>query len=113
MVERRPEFATLLEHFREDVVGETICQVVPMDGLAALVAGRLLARSSPPAKRRDRRSKTARRRSWLFDVQSAATCWASGHNVATDNRDDFDMIADALARLYPDAPPLVVQQRPF
>jgi predicted nucleic acid-binding protein len=111
--ERRPEFAALLDEFREDVVRETICRVLPMDGLAALVAGRLLARSMPPANSKDKRSKAARRRAWLLDIQIAATCWAAGHDVATENEGDFTQIASALAKLYPDAPPLAVEGRPY
>src|SRR3569833_2132445 len=85
--DRRPEFARLLEQFRTDVAGEGICQVVPMDGAAALVAGQLLARTAPPVRRLDRRAKAAQRRSWLLDIQIATTCWAAGHDVATDSRD--------------------------
>jgi predicted nucleic acid-binding protein len=110
---RRPEFASLLEQFRTDVAGEAICQVVPMDGTAALVAGQLLARRAPPVRRKDRRSKAAQRRSWLLDLQIATTCWAAGHDVSTDNTDDFEAIAEALAALYPDAEPLLVEVRPF
>jgi hypothetical protein len=110
---RRPEFGTLLEQFRTDVAGEGICQIVPMDGAAALVAGQLLAGTAPPTRRKDRRSKAAQRRSWLLDIQIAATCWAAGHDVATDNREDFEAIAEALAALYSDTEPLLVDGRPF
>lgn len=111
-IERRPEFGALLEQFREDVVGEAICRVLPMDGLAAFVAGRLFARSMPPARRGDKRSKAVQRRARLLDIQIAATCWAAGHDVATENTDDFERIAAAIAELYPDAPVLAVNGAP-
>jgi hypothetical protein len=110
---RRPEFETLLDQFVQDVVGETICHVLPMDGMAAFIAGQVLARKPLPPNPNDRQRKAVRRRSWVGDVQIGATCWAAGHDVATDNQRDFDHVARAIADLYPDARPLTVTARPF
>jgi hypothetical protein len=54
-----------------------------------------------------------RQASWLLDMQIAATAYAAGLDVATENRADFVAISDALADLFPDAPPLVVVDGPF
>lgn len=65
----------------------------------------------PPAKR-DRRSKTMRQASWLEDIEIAATAFAAGLDVATENRGDFGALAEALAALFPDAPALAVVDGP-
>jgi predicted nucleic acid-binding protein len=82
--------------------------VVPLDGRAALVAGRLRAMLPHPPARRDRRSKTMRQAAWLLDVEIAATAFAAGLDVATENRADFELLSDALGELFPAAPPLAV-----
>jgi predicted nucleic acid-binding protein len=110
---RRPEFAALLEQFRVEVAGEEICRVLPADGTAFFVAAQIFAAAEPPAKRKDKRSKAARRKAWLFDVTIASTCWAAGHDVATENESDFQAIAAALQELYPAAAPLEVHGPPF
>ena len=87
--------------------------VVALDGRAALVAGRLRgALAHPPSTRRDRRSKTMRQASWLLDIQIAAIAFAAGLDVATENRADFEALADMLAALFPGAPPLAVVNVP-
>lgn len=88
--------------------------VVVLDGRAALVAGRLRGvLPHPPQSRRDRRSKTMRQASWLLDIEIAATAFAAGLDVATENRTDFETLAEALARLFPDAPALAVVDGPL
>lgn len=113
--ERRPEFGALLRWLEEEVALRQLCSVVPLDGRAALLAGRLraLAPSPPRARRGDTRTKTRRRAAWHLDLQIAATCWAGGYDVATENRRDFERIAEILAELVPEAPRLRVSGRPF
>lgn len=83
--------------------------IVPFDGRAGIVAGRLRAEMRhPPSRPKDHRSKTMRQASWLLDIQIAATAFAAGLDVATRNRADFEVLADALAVLFPQAPPLLV-----
>jgi predicted nucleic acid-binding protein len=87
--------------------------VVPLDGRAALIAGRLRGVLPHPPARRDRRSKTMRQASWLLDIEIAATAFAAGLDVATENRGDFAALGDALAALFPDAPALAVMDGPL
>lgn len=106
-------YAALLGWFARTLASDAFV-VVALDGRAALVAGRLRGvMPHPPARRRDTRSKTMRQASWLLDMQIAATAYAAGLDVATENRADFVAISDALADLFPDAPPLVVVDGPF
>jgi predicted nucleic acid-binding protein len=88
--------------------------VVPLDGRAAIVAGQVRGRSPhpPPRRRDDRRSKTMRQASWLMDIQIAATAFAAGRHVISDNRDDFERLSALIADLYPEAPLLVVGHPP-
>lgn len=87
---------------------------VALDGRAALIAGRLRgALPHPPPNRRDQRSKTMRQASWLMDIQIAATAFAAGLDVATENRTDFEALAKSLAVLYPTAPQLAVVGSPL
>jgi hypothetical protein len=51
-------------------------------------------------------------RAWRLDIQIAATCWAAGHDVATENTGDFERIAAAIAELYPGVPVLAVSGAP-
>lgn len=96
------------------LVASDAFRVIPFDGRAAVVAGDLRAASPyPPAKRKgDSRSKTMRQASWLLDIEIAATAFAAGLDVATENRCDFEVLADLLAELYPEAPPLAVIDAP-
>jgi predicted nucleic acid-binding protein len=87
--------------------------VVALDGRAALIAGRLRGVSPhPPPGRRDRRSKTMRQASWLLDIEIAATAFAAGLDVATENRADFEALAGTLAALFPGAPALTIVGSP-
>jgi predicted nucleic acid-binding protein len=87
--------------------------VVALDGRAALVAGRLRAVLPHPPAKRDRRSKTMRQASWLLDIEIAATAFAAGLDVATENRGDFQALGDALTGLFPDAPTLAITEGPL
>jgi predicted nucleic acid-binding protein len=109
----RPEFAVALRWVEIEVVGGDLCRVVPLDGRAALVAGRLRARADlPPAAKGDKRTKAQRRAAWHLDLQIAATCWAAGYEVATSNRRDFELIAAELKAVAPTAPELEVLDAP-
>jgi len=72
--------------------------VVPLDGRAPSSRGQVRGESPhPPGKRRDdRRSKTMRQASWLMDIEVAATAFAAGLDVATDNRADFERLGELL-----------------
>ncbi len=49
-----------------------------------------------------------RQAAWLLDIQVAATAFASGLDVVTANRADFEQLAEQLTKLFPAAPPLRV-----
>lgn len=106
-------FANLLNWFTRMTAGRAF-RTIPLDGSAAVVAGRVRAAkpSAPPKPRGDTRSKPMRQASWLLDIQIAATAYAAGLGVATANRRDFELIADALERLFPTAPTLDVVDPP-
>lgn len=95
------------------VLASDAFSVVALDGRAALVAGRLRGALPHPPAKRDRRSKTMRQASWLLDIQIAATAFAAGLDVATQNRADFEVLRDTLAQLFPDAPVLAVIDGPL
>ncbi|MDO8210540.1 type II toxin-antitoxin system VapC family toxin [Conexibacter sp. CPCC 206217] len=109
---RDERYGELLSWFTRLTASETL-SIVPVDGRAALVAGRLRGAMPHPPGRRDRRSKTMRQASWLLDVQIAATAFAAGLDVATRNRVDFEAIAAMLTRLFPTAPALAVVDGPL
>lgn len=104
-------YGNLLFWFTRLLAGDVL-SVVALDGRAALVAGRLRGVLPHPPARRDRRSKTMRQASWLLDIEIAATAFAAGLDVATENRRDFEVLRDALAALFPDAPALAVVDGP-
>lgn len=108
-----PRFKELLNWFTR-LVASGAFRIVPLDGRAAVVAGRMRGEvpHAPRARKGDKRSKTLRQASWLLDMQIAATAFAAGLDVATDNRGDFEASARLLARLYPEAPPLAVLDPP-
>jgi predicted nucleic acid-binding protein len=105
-------YRELLAWFTRLLAGDAF-SVVPLDGRAALVAGRLRGVLPHAPARRDRRSKTMRQASWLLDVEIAATAFAAGLDVATDNRRDFQALGDSLAVLFPYAPGLAVVEGPL
>jgi predicted nucleic acid-binding protein len=108
---RDRRYAALRAWFTHLIDSDTFV-VVPLDGRAALVAGRLRAAIPHPPGKRDRRSKTMRQAAWLLDIEVAATAFTAGLDVATDNRADFDALATTLTDLYPTAPPLGVFDGP-
>jgi predicted nucleic acid-binding protein len=105
-------YADLLAWFTRVLASDTFA-VVALDGRAALIAGRLRGLLPHPPARRDSRSKTMRQASWLLDIEIAATAFAAGLDVATENRGDFEVLRDTLADLFPDAPPLAVVGGPL
>ena len=110
---KRGEFRRALHWLEEEVVDGGLCRIVPLDGRAGLVAGRLRAHAAlPAAAKSDKRSKAQRRTAWHLDLQAGAICWAGGYDVATANRRDFELIAAELEALAPGAPPLVVLDAP-
>lgn len=111
MVDGDPRYRVLLEWFTE-LLAQDALAVIALDGRAALVAGRLRAAAPYPPARRDRRSKSMRQAAWLMDIQIAATAFAAGLDVATENRSDFELLRDALASLFPGAPAIAVVDGP-
>jgi predicted nucleic acid-binding protein len=109
---RDPRFGNLLAWFTRLLASEAF-SVVALDGRAALVAGRLRGVVPHPPAGRDRRSKLMRQAAWLLDIEIAATAFAAGLDVATENRGDFDLLGEALGELFPDAPPLAVIEGPL
>jgi predicted nucleic acid-binding protein len=109
-----PRFRVLLAWFTRFIASDAI-RVIALDARAAIVAGQLRGLSShPPAKRgSDRRSKTMRQAAWLLDIEIAATAFAAGLDVATENRADFELLGELLADAYPSAPRLAVIGSPI
>jgi predicted nucleic acid-binding protein len=105
-------YANLLAWFTH-LLADDLFTVVALDGRAALIAGRLRGLLPHPPARRDPRSKTMRQASWLLDIEIAATAFAAGLDVATDNRADFELLRTTLVDLFPDAPPLAVVGGPL
>jgi predicted nucleic acid-binding protein len=112
MVAGDARYGELLSWFTRLLAGDAF-SVVALDGRAALVAGRLRGVLPHPPAKRDRRSKTMRQASWLLDIQIAATAFAAGLDVATENRGDFATLGRALAELFPGAPALAVVDGPL
>lgn len=110
---RDARYSDLLAWFTRLLASDAF-SVVALDGRAALIAGRLRGvMPHPPSSRRDQRSKTMRQASWLLDIEIAATAYAAGLDIATENRNDFETLAGALAALFPDAPALAVVDGPL
>lgn len=107
-----PRYRELLSWFTR-VLASDVFSVVALDGRAALVAGCVRGVVPHSPARHDRRSKTMRQASWLLDIEIAAIAFAAGLDVATANRADFEILRDALASLFPDAPPLAVVDGPL
>jgi predicted nucleic acid-binding protein len=109
---RDARFGELLAWFTRFLASDAL-SVVPLDGRAALIAGRVRAAlPHPPPSKADRRSKTMRQASWRLDVEIAATAFAAGFDVATENRRDFEALAQTLATVFPEAPRLAVVDGP-
>jgi predicted nucleic acid-binding protein len=106
---RDPRFRALLDWLTH-LLESNAFRAVSLDGRASLVAGRVRAElpHPPRARRGDRRSKTMRQAAWLLDIEIAATAYMAGLDLATENRGDFESIAQAIEMLFPRAEPLVV-----
>ena len=87
-------FAAALEWVRDGLRSEPLGSVLPLDHVAAALAGEIRAVCPfPPGRRPRGRSKAETRASWLIDIEIAAAAWAAGFDIATDNREDFEAIA--------------------
>lgn len=95
-------FAVLLTH--------SLVTVIPFAAASGVLAGRLLAMlPHPPTGRHHRHGTRAQQRAaWALDVQIASCAFAGGYGVLTENVADFAVLRDAIERLVPDVPPLVV-----
>ena len=90
-------------------------RVISFSRAAAIAAGHVRARAPFPARprSRDRRVKSERRVAWVADLQIAASAWAVGIPVETENVADFTLLSDLLAELFPKALPLEVRPSPL
>jgi len=50
---------------------------------------------------------------WVADQQIAASAWAVGVPIETENVDDFTLLSDLLAELFPTAIPLEIRPSPL
>jgi predicted nucleic acid-binding protein len=93
-----------------DLLSDPLAEVIAFDRTAAQLAGWLLARHGhPPARNHRRRGTRAQQRAaWALDVQIAACAFAGGYGVLTENVDDFAVLRDTIAELFPRVPPLAV-----
>jgi hypothetical protein len=85
-------------------------RVVPLGLRGSVLAGRLLAAlPHPPTGPKRRHGTRARQRAaWALDAQIAACAFAAGYGVLTENVADFTVLREAIQRLVPGVPPLVV-----
>jgi predicted nucleic acid-binding protein len=91
-----------------------LIDILAFEHRAAEVAGALRARMPVPptaAKQARRRSKTNDRVAWIMDLQTAATVFAHGYDLATADI-HHSLIAAELAALAPAAPPLRIHPPP-
>jgi predicted nucleic acid-binding protein len=108
----KPGIALALTWF-VGLVASDLVEILPLDRPAAIVAGRLRAmRPTPRTGARRKGVKPEQRAGWVLDIQIAACAWTHGHQLATENRHDFEALRDLIARLYPDTSPLVVASPP-
>jgi predicted nucleic acid-binding protein len=100
-------FAALLTWFRELFFAVGALEVLPLSWEAALLAGQLRAMLPvplmDPAARspRERGTKPERRVAWIADIQIAATAWLAGEAVCTADRKHFEVLGEAIAKLFP------------
>lgn len=88
--------------------------ILAFDDRAAEIAGALRAHMPIPpatAKTPKRRSKANSRVAWIMDLQSAATAFVHGYDLASTDA-HHPLIAAKLNTLAPTAPPLLVQAPP-
>ena len=81
---------------------------------AALAAGQMRATAPhPPVPSRSRRPKPERRVAWVADIHIAASAWAVGVPLETENVRDFTILSALLRELVPDGRPLEVRPSPL
>jgi predicted nucleic acid-binding protein len=108
-----PEVALALTWFVRLVASELV-EVLSLDRPAAIVAGRIRAlQPTPPTGTRRKGVKSEQRAGWVLDIQIAACAWTHGRQIATENHHDFEALRELIAKLYPDASPLVVTPSPL
>jgi predicted nucleic acid-binding protein len=90
----------------------SLITVLPLDVTAGVLAGRLRAMRPTPAGVRRTGTKPDQRAGWVLDLQIGACAWAHGHQLATHNRRDFDVIAALIKTMYPTVPTLDVVDPP-
>jgi predicted nucleic acid-binding protein len=105
--------ASALTWFTE-LIASDLVEVLSLDRTAAILAGGLRAmRPVPPSGARRKGTKPEQRAGWVLDIQIAACAWTHGRQISTENRHDFEVLRDLIAKLYPDTPPLDVTPPPL
>jgi predicted nucleic acid-binding protein len=95
------------------LVASDLVEILSFDRPAAIVAGRVRAmQPTPPTGARRKDVKHEQRAAWVLDIQIAACAWTHGHQIATENRHDFEVLRDLITKLYPGTPPLDVTRSP-
>jgi predicted nucleic acid-binding protein len=109
----KPGMALALRWF-VGLVASGLVDVLSLDRTAAILAGRLRAmQRTPPTGTRRKGVKPEQRAGWVLDIQIAACAWVNGRQIATENRHDFEVLSDLIAKLYPDGSPLLVTPSPL
>lgn len=104
--------ASALGWFKRLVLSDLV-EVLALDRASAIVAGRLRAlHPAPPTGTRRKGAKTEHRAGWVLDIQIAACAWTHGRDIATENRQDFEVLRDLIVELYPEASRLGVTTDP-
>lgn len=99
---RDPRASVTATWFADHVFGASGLQVVLADAAALIAAARLRAvLPFPPSPRRPGQSKPDQRIGWVADIEIAAIAWRWWLPLATANRRDFTVLAEALGSLYP------------
>jgi predicted nucleic acid-binding protein len=109
----RPQAGVQLLWLRAQIDAGLI-DILAFDHRAAQVAGALRARMPIPpaaAKQAKRRSKANDRVAWIMDLQTAATAFVHGYDLATADV-HHSLIATELGALAPAAPPLLIHPPP-
>lgn len=97
--------------FARTVLGENGLRVLGLDTPGLATAARLRAKAPlPPSPRRAGQSKPDQRVGWVADIEIAVTAWRWRLPLVTMNRRDFAVLAAALDAIYPDVPPLELQE---
>jgi predicted nucleic acid-binding protein len=84
-----------------------VLEVLPLSWEAAILAGQLRATLPiPPTgptvrSPRERGTKPERRAAWIADIQIAATAWLAGEAICTADQKHFEVLGEAIAKLFP------------